>query len=88
MTSTQKKKHNKGRTTLLLQKLRAPKGWTIEALLAYCQGRAYDAALEDIKAENAPQITGKLRGKVLTTGLLAMIKELSECVSALKDEKD
>lgn len=71
---------------LLLEKI-GRKGWHLEALLAYCQGLAYEAALG--AATTLGPGGQRLRGDRdnLARGLRAMVAELTECLGMIEGER-
>lgn len=58
----------------------AGNGWNLDTLLAYCQGRAFEAGSQ---AASLAQLTASKR-EALVHGLLAMVVELEACAEALE----
>lgn len=73
------------RSRHILQKIEDAKQWNIENLIAYCQGRAYEVAVDNVETlENYRCRDTRDRTEVLKVALFYMIEELMECVKVLE----
>lgn len=74
------------RSRHILQKIADAKDWNIENLIAYCQGRAFEVAVDNVETlENYRCRDTRDRMEVLKVALFFMIEELMECVKVLEN---
>ncbi len=88
-----KLKKSSTRESQVLQKFLDPHNWNLEQFLSYCQGRAYNTALNTILLTGDDDKESKekrmaRRKRLITMGLRQMVHELCECLKLIEAHKE